>query len=179
MARPGRPEQPDHSASLGDSITSSTRIRFSVHTGRPMGMKPRTLALAAAALCGTTSIACSSPDSTAALSPTHIYQVTEPFTDDEGDVAMNISGLACMPTDATPSTRLVIDDQSRFAQIAIIGNGPVAAGARLPLISRHPSRDTVGQPPAETGCSDGERKFSIKGPAGKIERAPEREPEPL
>jgi hypothetical protein len=26
-------EQPDHSASLGDSIMSSTRIRFSVHTG--------------------------------------------------------------------------------------------------------------------------------------------------
>src|SRR3982074_3114110 len=25
-------EQPDHSASLGDSITTSTRIRFSVHT---------------------------------------------------------------------------------------------------------------------------------------------------
>jgi hypothetical protein len=25
-------EQPDHSASLGDSITSSTRIGFSVHT---------------------------------------------------------------------------------------------------------------------------------------------------
>ncbi len=27
-------EQPDHSVSLSDSITSSTRIRFSVHTGR-------------------------------------------------------------------------------------------------------------------------------------------------
>src|SRR5882672_7798636 len=26
-------EQPHHSASLGDSIASSTRIRFSVHTG--------------------------------------------------------------------------------------------------------------------------------------------------
>ncbi len=26
-------EQPDHSVSLGDSITSSTQIRFSVHTG--------------------------------------------------------------------------------------------------------------------------------------------------
>src|SRR5258706_7970590 len=26
-------EQPDHSASLGDSITSSTQMRFSVHTG--------------------------------------------------------------------------------------------------------------------------------------------------
>jgi hypothetical protein len=27
-------EQPDHSASLGDSITSSTQIRFSVHTAQ-------------------------------------------------------------------------------------------------------------------------------------------------
>src|ERR1700686_4302793 len=27
-------EQPDHSASLGDSITASTQIRFSVHTTR-------------------------------------------------------------------------------------------------------------------------------------------------
>jgi len=26
-------EQPNHSASLGDSITSSTRMRFSLHTG--------------------------------------------------------------------------------------------------------------------------------------------------
>src|SRR5258708_23245296 len=34
-------EQPDHSASLGDSITSSTRIRFSVHTGP--GLRPHTI----------------------------------------------------------------------------------------------------------------------------------------
>jgi hypothetical protein len=27
-------EQPNHSASLGDSVTSSTRIGFSVHTGK-------------------------------------------------------------------------------------------------------------------------------------------------
>src|ERR1700730_12120377 len=31
--RKSETEQPDHSASLGDSITSSTPIRFSVHTG--------------------------------------------------------------------------------------------------------------------------------------------------
>jgi hypothetical protein len=30
-------EQPDHSASLGDSITASTQIRFSVHTGALRG----------------------------------------------------------------------------------------------------------------------------------------------
>jgi hypothetical protein len=33
-SNPSETEQPDHSASLGDSITSSTRIRFSVHTSR-------------------------------------------------------------------------------------------------------------------------------------------------
>src|ERR1700716_3941649 len=32
-SNPSETEQPDHSASLGDSITSSTRMRFSVHTG--------------------------------------------------------------------------------------------------------------------------------------------------
>jgi hypothetical protein len=33
-------EQPDHSANLGDSITASTRIRFSVHTGRLSSTSP-------------------------------------------------------------------------------------------------------------------------------------------
>src|SRR6202171_3124767 len=32
-------EQPDHSASLGDSITSSTQMRFSVHTTDRMKCK--------------------------------------------------------------------------------------------------------------------------------------------
>jgi hypothetical protein len=31
------PEQPDHPASLGDSITSATWIRFSVRTGMAVG----------------------------------------------------------------------------------------------------------------------------------------------
>jgi hypothetical protein len=120
-----------------------------------MGMKPRTLALVG--LCATVSIAYSGPDLAKELTPTRIYQIIRPFTDDEGNVATNISGLACMP--AAPSRCLVIDDQGRFAQIASLRNGRMAAGARLPLIGIKPSKDTVGQPPAETGCSDGERKF--------------------
>src|SRR5258708_6559007 len=34
-------EQPDHSANLGDSITASTRIRFSVHTGADRTLRER------------------------------------------------------------------------------------------------------------------------------------------
>jgi hypothetical protein len=33
-------EQPDHSANLGDSITASTRMRFSVHTGLDTALAP-------------------------------------------------------------------------------------------------------------------------------------------
>jgi hypothetical protein len=41
-------EQPDHSASLGDSITSSNRIRFSVHTGAAPRSMPANRARATA-----------------------------------------------------------------------------------------------------------------------------------
>src|SRR5258708_4436084 len=37
-------EQPDHSASLGDSIRLSTRIRFSVHTGGGQGVAGHSIA---------------------------------------------------------------------------------------------------------------------------------------
>jgi hypothetical protein len=124
-----------------------------------MGMKRlAAVLLAAAAFFEALSSACSDPSLAKILMPTRIYRVTKPFTDDEGGVAMNISGLACMGGDAGRSTCLVIDDQGRFAQIATIGSGAVAAGARLPLIAGKPSKDTVGQPPTQIGCSGGERK---------------------
>jgi hypothetical protein len=100
-----------------------------------MAKKTHTLlVLLAAAVFGAAWRAHSDPSPAKVLSPTRIYQITKAFTDDEGSSAMNISGLACMHADAVPSTCLVIDDQGRFAQIAIIGNGTVAADARLPLI---------------------------------------------
>jgi hypothetical protein len=124
-----------------------------------MGVKrPAAVFLAAAAFFGAVWSACADPGLAKILMPTRIYRVTKPLTDDEGGVAMNISGLACMGGDAGRSTCLVIDDQGRFAQIATIGDGTVAGGARVPLIGRKPSKDTVGQPPTQIGCSGGERK---------------------
>jgi len=113
--------------------------------------------LAAAVLFqGTVSSANSEPN---VLSPMRTYRVTRPFTDDGGRVAMNISGLACRPADGGRSRCLVIDDQGRFAQIAIVGDGQVAAGARLPLVGKMASDDAVGRPPAQIGCSGGRGKF--------------------
>jgi hypothetical protein len=126
---------------------------------RPMGMKRRVVVLAAGMFCGAVLPACSDTGGENVLLPARIYEVTKPFTDDDGGVAVNVSGLACMRTDAAQSTCLVIDDQGRFAQIASIGNGTVAAGARLALIGRKPSKDTVGRPPIQPGCSGSNRKF--------------------
>ena len=128
------------------------------HTVKPMGMRSRGV-IAAVLFLGTVPCVCSDPAGAEMLSPTRTYQVTQPLTDDEGRVATNISGLACMPADGALSKCLVIDDQGRFAQIARFENGVVAAGAKLPLIGVKPSKDTVGRPPAEPSCSGGPGKY--------------------
>ncbi len=124
-----------------------------------MGMKRRIVVLAVGFFCGAVSPTCSNTALENVLMPARIYEVTRPFTDDDGGVALNVSGLACMRADAVQSRCLVIDDQGRFAQIASISNGTVAAGARLALIGRKPAKDTVGRPPIQPGCSAGNRKF--------------------
>ena len=53
---------------------------------------------------------------------------------------------------------LVIDDQGRFAQIARLENGRIAAGAKLLLVGVKPSKDTIGRPQFKD-CSGGVGKF--------------------
>src|SRR5438552_19207371 len=48
-------EQPDHSASVGDSITSSTQIRFSVHTSANQRLSRSPVAAGDATICTSTS----------------------------------------------------------------------------------------------------------------------------
>jgi Protein of unknown function (DUF3616) len=95
------------------------------------------------------------------LSPTRIYRVTKPLTDE-----VNISGLACKQADTGASKCLVIDDEGRSAQITTIGDGVIAPGARLSLVGKRPPKDTIGRPPAQIGCSGGKGKFkNIDGEA--------------
>jgi hypothetical protein len=122
-------------------------------------MRQRALLVAATLILGAVHGVNSEPMSPNLLSPTRIYRVANPLTDDEGDVAMNISGLACKQAAAGPSKCLVIDDEGKSAQIATIGDGVIAAGPRLSLVGKRPSNDTIGQPPARIGCSGGEGKF--------------------
>jgi hypothetical protein len=123
-----------------------------------VGMRSRAI-IAAVLFLETVSGAASNLASAEMLSPTRTFQVTKPLTDDEGRVATNISGLACMPANAAQSTCLAIDDQGRFAQVVRFENGLVTAGAKLQLIGVKPSKDTVGRPPAQVNCSGGMGKY--------------------
>jgi Protein of unknown function (DUF3616) len=115
--------------------------------------------LAALLVLGTVSGASTDPASAEILSPIRTYQVTKPLTDDEGRVATNISGVACIPAATARSICLAIDDQGRFAQIVRVENGLVEAGVKLQLIGVKPSKDTVGRPPAQASCSGGVGKY--------------------
>jgi hypothetical protein len=122
-------------------------------------MRHRAVVVAVILVHGTVHSVNSEPASSNLLSPTRIYRVASPLTDDEGDVATNISGLACKQTAAGSSKCLVIDDEGRSAQVATIGDGVITAGPRLSLVGKKPSNDTIGQPPGRIGCSGGEGRF--------------------
>lgn len=64
-----------------------------------------------------------------------------------GKTAVDLSGLACMPS-ATGTLRcLVINDEGSFAQFAQIAENRVTPGATVPLIGDAASSATLGTPP--------------------------------
>jgi hypothetical protein len=84
-------EQPDHSASLGDSITSSTRIRFSVHTAEKGRTSGRYAVLKRSPRHSSISLAwsrCSSADRKTGMSlspPFPIWLQARSFVDQSGE----------------------------------------------------------------------------------------------
>ena len=79
------------------------------------------------------------------------------FVDDDQSVAIDISGMACVPLQGDTRNCLVINDENKGAQFAAIRNGRLAAGKVIPLIGDEHDPRTFGSPPDET-CG-GEGKF--------------------
>lgn len=65
-----------------------------------------------------------------------------------GKTAVDLSGLACMPS-ATGTLRcLVINDEGSFAQFAQIAENRITPGATVPLIGDKADSTTLGTPPS-------------------------------
>jgi hypothetical protein len=93
------------------------------------------------------------------LEPVRNFHVEPGLTDDDEDVATDISGIACMPLAGATRSCLVINDQDRSAQFVTIEGNRVIGGRRLQLLGKQPSDTIIGQKPREVECADGKAKF--------------------
>ena len=86
-------------------------------------------------------------------------QIVSPFTDDHGAVAINISGITCLPPIDGKFVCLAIDDEGRMAQAATIEGSQLRAGGKIKIIGKTPPPAIVGTRPRIDACSKGEDKF--------------------
>jgi len=93
------------------------------------------------------------------LEPLRKFQVEPALTDDDEEVARDISGMACMPPAGATRSCVVVNDQDRSAQFVTIEGHRMIGGHKLQLIGRQPSDAIIGPEPREVECSDGKAKF--------------------
>jgi hypothetical protein len=88
------------------------------------------------------------------------FEVSGAMTDDRGNLAMDISGIACTPQAANGNAKcLVINDQNKAAQALTLDHDRLVIGDKVRVIGDEPAANVVGKPPENPGCSDGKGKF--------------------
>jgi hypothetical protein len=107
------------------------------------------------------------PVSNAASDPPEPIAMNGHFTNDNGKVSVDISGIACQPEVAGKRLCLAIDDQGRFAQVAVLDTQTRALtpGDRIKLIGKKASSATLGAPPPNADCHDKGKFKDLDGEA--------------
>ncbi|ACK50287.1 conserved hypothetical protein [Methylocella silvestris BL2] len=123
------------------------------------------LALVAASQCARAADA-------AALAPARQIAVAGEFINDKGKVSRDLSGIACQPELAGRRICVVIDDQSRFAQVAFLEQGALRAGPRIKLIAEESRATIVGSSPTTAQCPKDDDKFKDLDGEGVAYAAP-------
>ena len=100
-------------------------------------------------------LAASLPASAAGIEVTN-YEVTKEF---EGAHATDLSGIACVPLNQGEYRCLVIDDESKFAQLAKIENSAIEAKAKIRLIKKEDDPKPLGKKPS-VACPNGMDDFA-------------------
>lgn len=100
-------------------------------------------------------------DEAAGLGPLRLFAVKDDFLSRKREVSRDLSGVACRPSQPGAARRLcvVIDDQSRFAQVAWLADDALEAGAKIPLIDAAQEEAALGAPPAKVSCPQKESRF--------------------
>ena len=84
------------------------------------------------------------------------------FVGKDGDPAVDISGMACLPSDGARRTCLVINDENTNAQLATIQSDRMSVGLAVPLIGNKRDSNTLGAPPEAT-CEEAKKFKDLDG----------------
>jgi len=119
------------------------------------GRNPMTIIGSRVALVTGAWFAASLPASAAGVEVTN-YSVTKEF---DGAHATNLSGIACVPLNQGGFRCLVIDDESKFAQLAKIEDSTIEAKAKIQLIKKEDDPRPLGKKPS-VDCPNGMGDFA-------------------
>lgn len=88
------------------------------------------------------------------------YAVSPGFAGEDGDVAHDISGIACLvAAGAAPRRCMVVNDENQGAQLALIEGRKIVPGEVVELIGKKPSEKVRGSKPVVDSCPGGVGKF--------------------
>jgi hypothetical protein len=80
------------------------------------------------------------------------------FEGRKGDVAVDISGIACLAPETGKRTCLLVNDENRNAQLATLESDQITVGQTVALIGKDPDPSTLGTAP-EVKCDGGSDGF--------------------
>jgi hypothetical protein len=87
----------------------------------------------------------------------HIYSIQGNFVDDNGNVAVDLSGFACT---ALPARHcLAVNDENQSAQFVTLEDGQIITHSTIKLIDKNPSASTLGKAPEVRTCPAGNKKY--------------------
>jgi hypothetical protein len=89
------------------------------------------------------------------------YDTAPAFKTDDGPVAEDLSGIACMPPQNGSRRCVAVNDQDRFAQFVSVQSGLLVPGETIPLLVTHDPGAPFGVTPTVTDvhCSRGDGGF--------------------
>lgn len=122
-------------------------------------MRTARLAIGVIGLLASVNGACADDGSPVALER---MQIDGEFVGKDGDPAIDISGMSCLPAEGARRTCLVVNDENSNAQLATIQNDRITVGLPIPLIGKEPDPATLGTPP-ETTCEETKKFKDLDG----------------
>ncbi|MGJ4998493.1 DUF3616 domain-containing protein [Bradyrhizobium sp. HKCCYLS3077] len=85
--------------------------------------------------------------------PLTSLDVSGTFEKKPGKTAKDLSGIACLAPQQGKRNCLLINDENRTAQRAVLETDRITAGAMVTLVDKEPSKKTLGAPP-EVACNN-------------------------